>query len=206
MMTVCHFEAMDSVMRFQFRFSLTGTMIMLYAFGANGFYMAILAWFLIGIQESKENKDAKGPGTSKPNLSSKNVETERKVDDKISLMHSDSCCFRPTCLSLGVLWEDLAMGARLCTERNWDKSELPVTLLFPWKERNRVRFELPVTDVLWMDRAANSASFMKPNVRIPDVSSEAVAKLDGMVKVILTPKFDDQRTGWNGESGTHCNV
>ncbi|KAM7490522.1 hypothetical protein LguiA_033443 [Lonicera macranthoides] len=33
----------------------------------------------------------------KPNLSSKNVETERKVDDRINLMHSDSSCFRPTC-------------------------------------------------------------------------------------------------------------
>ncbi|KAM7493401.1 hypothetical protein LguiB_028010 [Lonicera macranthoides] len=44
----------------------------------------------------------------KPNLSSKNVETERKVDDRISLMHSDSCCFRPT--SYGRLVTRYPMG------------------------------------------------------------------------------------------------
>ncbi|KAM7465107.1 hypothetical protein LguiB_012669 [Lonicera macranthoides] len=49
MMMICHFEAMDSMMRFQFRFLSTETITMLYALGENGFYIAILAWFLIGM-------------------------------------------------------------------------------------------------------------------------------------------------------------
>ncbi|KAM7490374.1 hypothetical protein LguiA_033295 [Lonicera macranthoides] len=63
------FEATYSILCRQFGFLLKQTMAILYSFGADGFYKAMLAWILTGAyhqgsQESKEVKDVTGSGTS----------------------------------------------------------------------------------------------------------------------------------------------